>query len=200
LGLKSIAVIAVVTLSLGMAFAQGDNKPQKDDKQPPAPGPRFASPGRPPREPVFHGPGPHMGDWLRRNESTPPDQQLKKLEQDPDFRRLPPDRQQRMRERLQKFSNLPPAQKERILQRMETFEHLPPEQQQRLREMFRDFRSLPTERRQDLNRAFQQLETMSPEERQKALDSPEYRNNYSEQERGLLRGMSTIGITPRRPE
>jgi len=47
-------------------------------------------------------------------------------------------------------------------------------------------------------RAFQQLETMSPEERQRALDSPEYRNNYSEQERGLLRGMSTIGITPNR--
>jgi hypothetical protein len=203
LGLKSIAVIAVVALGLGMAAAQGGDKPQKGDKPsgtPPAPGPRFASPGRPPREPVFHGPGPHVGDWLRHNESTPPDQQLKKLEQDPDFRRLPPDRQQRIRERLQKFSSLPPQQKERILQRMETFEHLPPDQQQRLREMFREFRGLPQERRQELHHAFQQLETMSSEERQKALDSPEYRNNYSEAERSLLRGMSTIGITPRRPE
>jgi hypothetical protein len=40
------------------------------------------------------------------------------------------------------------------------------------------------------------LEGMTPDERQRMLDSPEYRNNFSDQERGLLRGMSTIGITP----
>ena len=203
LGLKSIAVFAVVALGLGIAVAQGGGKPQKGDKQPsaqpPGQGRRFDSPGRQ-RGPGYRGPGPHFGDWLRRNESTPPDQQMKNLEQDPDFRRLPPDRQQRMRDRLQKFSNLSPEEKQRILRRIETFEHLPPDQQQRLREMFRDFRGLPQDRRQELNRAFQQLETMTPEERQKALDSPEYRNNYSEAERSLLRGMSTIGITPRRPE
>ena len=39
---------------------------------------------------------------------------------------------------------------------------------------------------------------MSPEERQKTLNSPEYRNNFSENERDLLRGMSNIGITPNR--
>jgi len=65
--------------------------------------------------------------------------------------------------------------------------------------MFRQYRELPQDRRQELKHAFQHLEGMSPEERQRALDSPVYRNNFSEQERGLLRGMSTIGITPGQP-
>jgi hypothetical protein len=82
---------------------------------------------------------------------------------------------------------------------METYEHLAPEQQQRVHEMFRQYRGLPQDRRQELKRAFQQLEGMSPDQRQKVLDSSEYRNNFSEQERGLLRGMSTIGITPGPP-
>ena len=199
MGRKFISVIAMLALGVGLAAAQAGGPERKDEKRskdaPPVPAPRFASPGRQ-REPVVHGPGPHMGDWFRRNEALPLDQQLKKLEQNPDFQRLTPDRQQRLRERLQNFNSLPPEQKNRILQRMETYEHLPPEQQQRVHEMFRQYRGLPEDRRQDLKRAFRQLEGMTPSERQKMLESPEYRNNFSDQERSLLRGMSTIGITP----
>ena len=202
LGRKLITVIAMVALGVGLAAAQGGGPDKKDEKRskdaPPVHAPRFASPERP-QGPVFHGPGPHMGDWFRRNDALPPDQQLKKLEQNPDFQHLSPDRQQRLRERLQNFISLPPEQKGRILQRMETYEHLSPDQQQRVHDMFRQYRGLPQDRRQELKRAFQQLEGMSPEERQKALNSSEYRNNFSEQERGLLRGMSTIGITPGQP-
>jgi uncharacterized protein DUF3106 len=203
LGRKFITVIAMVVLSVGLAAAQGagpgkkDQRPSKD--APPVHAPRFASPGHP-QGPVYHGPGPHAGKWLLENDRLPLDQQMKKLEQDPDFRRMSPDRQQRFRERLQNFNNLPPEQKGRILQRMETYEHLSPDQQQRVHEMFRQYRGLPPDRRQELKRGFQQLEGMTPDQRQKMLDSPEYRNNFSEQERGLLRGMSTIGITPSRPE
>jgi hypothetical protein len=202
LGRKFITVIAMVALSVGLAAAQAASPEKKGEKPskdaPPVHAPRFVSPGRP-QGPVFRGPGPHMGDWFRRNEALPPDQQLKKLEQNPDFQRLTPERQQRLRERLQNFNSLPPEQKNRILNRMETYEHLAPEQQQRVHEMFRQYRGLPQDRRQELKRAFQQLEGMSPGERQRMLDSSEYRNNFSEQERGLLRGMSTIGITPGQP-
>lgn len=199
LGRKFITVIAMVALSVGLAAAQATRPEKKDEKSsnetPPVHAPRFASPGRP-QGPVFHGPGPHMGDWFRRNEALPPDQQLRKLEQNPDFQHLPPDRQQRLRERLQNFNSLPPEQKDRILHRMETYEHLSSDQQQRVHDMFRQYRGLPNDRRQELKHAFQQLEGMSPGERQRMLDSPAYRNNFSDQERGLLRGMSTIGITP----
>ncbi len=197
MGRKFITVIAMVALGVGLAAAQGGGK--KDEKRskdaPPVHAPRFVSPGRP-QGPGSHGPGPHMGDWFRRNDALPPDQQLRKLEQNPDFQHLPPDRQQRLRERLQNFISLPPEQKDRVLHRMDVYERLSPDQQQRVHEMFRQYRGLPQDRRQELKRAFQQLGGMTPEERQKALNSSEYRNNFSDQERGLLRGMSTIGITP----
>jgi hypothetical protein len=194
-----IAVFAGVILAAGLAGAQGSGPDRKKDERhkdaPPVQAPGFAPHVRS-QGPVFHGPGPHMGDWLRRNETLPPDQQLRKLEQNPDFQRLPDDGKQRLRERLQKFNSLPPEQKDRILANMERYEHLPPDQQQRLHEMFRDYRGLPPERKDALRRAFHDLEGKNPAERQKLLDSPDYRNNFSDQERGLLRGMSTIGITP----
>ena len=137
----------MVALSVGLAAAQGGGPEKKGEKPskdaPPVHAPRFASPGRP-QGPVSRGPGPHMGDWFRRNETLPPDQQLKKLEQNPDFQHLPPDRQQRLRDRLQNFISLPPEQKDRILHRMETYERLSPEQQQRVHDLFRQYRGLPT--------------------------------------------------------
>lgn len=199
MGRKFISAIVMVALGVGLAAAQGGGPGKKGDKRskdaPPVNAPRFASPGRP-QGPVFRGPGPHMGDWFRRNETLPPDQQLKKLEQNPDFQRLPLDRQQRLRERLQNFNSLPPEQKDRILHRMETYEHLSSEQQQRVHDLFRQYRGLPQDRRQELRRAFQQLEGTTPDERRRMLDSPEYRHNFNDQELSLLRGMSTIGITP----
>ncbi len=197
---KFITGIAVVALSFVLAAAQGPppghggKRGDKDKDSPPVQAPGFVPTH--PHGPMFRGPGPHMGDWLRRNESLPPDQQIRKLEENPDFRRLPPDRQQRLRQRLQNFSNLPPEQKQRILNNMERYEHLPPDQQQRLHEMFHQFRDLPSDRKEALRHAFQQLEGLPPDQRQRLLDSAEYRNSYSDQERGILRGMSTIGITP----
>jgi Protein of unknown function (DUF3106) len=190
LGRNFIAVVAVIALGAGLAVAQGGDKQNEGGKNAPAPG--FAHG----QGPVYRGPGPHFGQWLRRNESLPPDEQLKKLEQNPDFKNLPEERQRRLRERLQNFNSLPPEKKDRILQRMEVYEHLTPDQQQRVHEMFRQFRDLPQDRRRQLNQAFLQMQGMTPEQRQNLLNSPEYRNNYSDQERELLRGMSTIGVTP----
>ena len=187
LGRKLIAMVAVIALGAGVSVAQGGDKKNggKD-----APGLARG------QGPVYRGTGPHFGQWLRRNESLPPDEQLKKLEQNPDFKNLPKERQDRLRERLQNFNSLPTEKKDRILQRMEVYEHLTPDQQQRVHQMFRQFRDLPPDRRRQLNQAFLQMQGMSPEQRQKLLDSPDYRNNYSDQERDLLRGMSTIGVTP----
>ncbi len=206
---KSIAVAGILALAASLATAQGG--PRRDRQQQKQDQPKQFAPAPPPQESqpprmggrrgfVLHGPGPHMGDWLRKNQNLPVDQQMKALEQDPDFQRLPSDRQEQMKHRLQRFNSLPPDRRETVLQRMETFEHLPDEQQQRVRNMFRQFRDLSPDRRRALNGAFRNLESMSPEQRQKALDSTDYRNNFTGQELDLLRGMSTVGITPSRQE
>jgi hypothetical protein len=200
--------------------------PAQDRRKGSAPPPRFASPqpqrqGPPPtlqrgdargqqapsqQQPdqqqrpfdrfILHGQGPHSGDWLRQHENLPPEEQKKALQADPQFQKLPKDRQQQLMDRLTRFSALPHEQRDRMLQRMETLEHLSPDQRDKAREMFRSFRDLPQDRRQEMNRAFRDLEQMSPEDRQKTIDSDEYRRNYSDKERELLRGMSDLGLTP----
>jgi len=78
------------------------------------------------------GPGPHRGEWLRKNQNLPPAEQEKALQNDPAFKQLPPEKQQQLLNRLRNFNSLPPEQRQRILDRMETFEHLPQGQRQQL--------------------------------------------------------------------
>ena len=146
------------------------------------------------------GPGPHAGTWLREHENEPVDQQLRQLQSDPKFKQLPPERQQQLRNRLQNFNNLPPQQRNHILERMEIWEHLTPEERQRAQAMNRDFRQLPEDRRRALNSAVRQLREMGPEDRQKALDSDDYRKNFSDKERDLLRGLSDLRLGANRQE
>jgi hypothetical protein len=193
LGLKSISVAGVLLLGVSLAAAQG-----RKDGDKAVPPPKQFAPNIQRRGPIMHGPGPHMGDWLRRYDNLPADQQIKALEADPVFRGLPQEKQDQLRNRLARFNSLNPEQKERILQRMETLEHLPPDQQQKAHDLFRSYRELAPDRRHALTQGFEQLQGLSPQERQKMLESDTFRNNYSEQERDLLRGMSTLGFAPGR--
>src|SRR4029077_342495 len=52
----------------------------------------------------------HAGDWLRRYQDLPPDQQRQALENGADFQKLAPQRQAQLLKRLQHFSSLPPEQ------------------------------------------------------------------------------------------
>ncbi|HEU5450718.1 MAG TPA: DUF3106 domain-containing protein [Terriglobales bacterium] len=214
----SISILLALGLSAGAAFAQrrggrGPQGPVRRDLVRPAPQ-QQAPPAqrqeqqRPPQaqpegnnQPGFrlHGPGPHMGDWLRKREGMSPQQRLQDLEKDPTYQRLSPQRQERLRNQLQNFDNLPQQRQQQILNRMDVFEHLPPDQQQRARSLFQQFRDLPQDRRQELNRGFRDLRDLSPQDRQKALDSDDYKSRFSDQERDILRGMSDMGLTPGRP-
>ncbi len=146
--------------------------------------------------PQFHlnGPGPHRGDWLRKNGDLPLPQQEQKLRQDPKFQNLPPEQQQKLLDRLQRFDSLPPDGKAKLLNRMETFEHLTPQQQQQARGLFQQYKALPQDRRSKVSQAYHQLRDLPQDQRSQLLDSEEYRNNFSDQERDLLRGM--MNLTP----
>jgi len=118
--------------------------------------------------------GNHAGQWLRRYQGLPSDQQQKALENDPQFRSLPPERQKLLRERLQRFSSLPPQQQDRILQRMETWEHLTPDQKQQARQLYSRLQGLPPERRQKLRTAIRDLRAMPPDQRQQIIESDRF--------------------------
>lgn len=147
----------------------------------------------------FHmkGPGPHRGDWLRKYGSLPPSEQEEKLQSDPAFRNLPPDKQNKLMQRLRNFNNQPPEKKQQILNRMETYEHMSPQQQEAARNLFSRYRNLPDDQRGKVSQAYRRLRGMPPSAREELLNSPEFRNNFTDDERDLLKGMADLNMPSR---
>jgi Protein of unknown function (DUF3106) len=144
------------------------------------------------------GPGPHRGDWLRKYGNLPPAEQEQQLRQDPGFRNLSPDKQNKLLERLRNFNSQPPEKKAQILDRMETFEHMTPEQQASARNLFQQYHNLPEDQRNKVSQAYRRLRGMPPDARNQLLNSDEFRNNFTDEQRELLRGMTDLNIGPNR--
>jgi uncharacterized protein DUF3106 len=136
------------------------------------------------------------GAWLRRYKDLPPDQQEKALENDPEFKNLPPERQAQLRQRLQQFNSLPPERKDKIVHRMEAFHNKPPQQRQQLRDLTSRMRALPVERHRPMRQALHQLSQMPPDQQQKTLDSPQFKSQFSDDERDILRGLAQLKVRP----
>lgn len=134
------------------------------------------------------------GQWLRKYNNLPTDQQEKLLKQDPDFQKLRADRQQHLLERLRNFNQMPPEQRERMIQRMERFEQMSPEQRQRLQGFQQQLQALPDDRREMVRRAFRHLHSMTPEERKTALESPRFKALFNDKEQELIRSLAASDI------
>lgn len=196
--LKIIAALLLVGL-LGCALVAQEAPPaQSGPPAATAQEPREKQPGEHRRGfGMRGGPGRHAGDWLRKYQNLPPEQQEQALANDPEFRKLPPERQERLRRTLRRFNSKSPEERQRMLERMETFEHLTPEQQERARAMFARFRNLPEGRRQMVKRALRNLREMDPQQRSQVLGSEKFRGMFSADELEVLKGMSEIA--PPRP-
>ena len=205
---KSILVSLVLVFSAVPALAlspawQRHTPPPRPAQQAPASSPTVN--GAPPAsaqrsagnyQPHLNGPGPHRGDWLRKYMALPPEQQEKQLEQDPSFRSLPSEKQNHLLDRLRNFNSQPPEKKAKILDRMETFEHMTPEQQTAARNLFQRYRSLPDDQRSKVSQAYRRLRGMPPQARNQLLSSDEFRNDFTDDERDLLRGMTDLNVEP----
>ena len=135
---------------------------------------------------------PHMGDWLRHQESLAPADQQKQLEKDPNFQKLPPQRQEELKQRLQKFNNLPPDQKQRVINRMDLLEHMSPAQREQTRELFQQFRQIDPARKEVVRNEIRRMRTLSPDDRQRFYDSDDFRSRFSPQEQNVVRGMGDM--------
>jgi uncharacterized protein DUF3106 len=142
----------------------------------------------------------HAGDWLRSHRDLSPQEQERALQNDPQFRSLPLQQQERLRNRLQHFNSLPQQQQQRTLNRMETWEHLTPEQKQNARQLSSQMQQLPPQRRQMMQTAIRDLREMPPDQREQVLDSPRFRNMFSDQERGILKGITRLPLAPMESE
>lgn len=199
---KSILAILVLSLSAAPALAifPGWQKPEaaRQANQPPrnaAPVTNSQNSGNT-YQLQPKGPGPHRGDWLRKYGNLPPTQQEQQLKQDPGFRNLPPDKQNQLLDRLHNFNSQPPEKKAQILDRMETYEHMTPAQQANARNLFQQYHNLPEDQRAKVSQAYRRLRGMPPEAQNRLLNSEEFRNSYSDEQRELLRGMTGLNLAP----
>ncbi len=139
---------------------------------------------------------PRGGDWLRNHSNLPPQERQKALQNDPQFQKLPPDLQNRLRDRLQRFSSLPPNEQQRMLQRMDRWNRLNPQQKEQARGLFQQFQSLPEDRRKAMVQAFHNLRAFPPDQQQRILNSPQFRSQFSDNERNIMRGMNDLKVGP----
>jgi len=80
---------------------------------------------------------------------------------------------------------------------METYEHMTPQQQEAARNLFSRYRGLPDDQKGKINQAYRRLRGMPPSARAELLDSPEFRNNFTDDERDLLKGMADLNMPSR---
>jgi hypothetical protein len=134
----------------------------------------------------------HIGPWLQSHQNMSPEEQQRALAQEPGFNSLPPAQQQRMQQRLSQLNSMPPEERQRTVDRIEAMERLSPDQRQQIRGAMAGLGSLPPDRRRAVAKSFHDLRMMPPNERQQVMNSPQFRAQFSDQERGTLTNLMTV--------
>lgn len=152
--------------------------------------------GPPPRGPKGppHRPPPPGPAAIERFNNLPPGQRERMLE------RLPPERRREFEDRVERYNRLSPEEKERLQDRYDRFRRMPPDRRDEARRVFSRFRQLPEERQALIQGEIQALGKMTPEARQEYVDSPEFREKFSPEERRILRDLSRVFAPPEDPE
>lgn len=136
--------------------------------------------------------GAHLGQWMQQHSSLSPQQQQQALEHEPGFNQLPQQTQQRMMQRLDRLNNMPEQQRERVISRSEAMERMSPQERGSVRSAMGQLGALSQDRRRAVARSFRELRGMSPQQRNSILNSPEYRQQFSDEERGTLGNLLSV--------
>ncbi len=165
-------------------------------------GPHFHPPGRvyaqhPNRRPAFRAPGrrspglragkPQLGLGLARLAQLPPGQRLRRLRQDPNFRRLPAWRRKQIIRQLRWFNSLSPRRQRQVLARLRMLGRMTPRQRRQMRQIFRRWQQLPPRRRAHLAGAFQRLMHLPPWRRRRLMNNPNFRRQFPAPDYRMLR-------------
>jgi hypothetical protein len=134
---------------------------------------------------------------MQQHSSLTPEQQQRALENEPGFRSLPPGTQQNVMSRLNRLNTMPEQQRERVIQRNEFMERMTPDQRGNVRNAMGQLGSLPIDRRRMVSRSFRELRNMPPQDRNAILNSPQYRQQFSDEERGTLGNL--LAVSPLLP-
>jgi hypothetical protein len=129
------------------------------------------------------------GKWLQKFRDLPPDQRLKALESDPDFKKLTPEQQQALRDRLHHFNSLPQEEQDRRAKWIEVLGSLPPEQRHKIQTSAKQLQELPDDRKNVVRRAVKDLSEMTEAQRNSIMQSDKFKQTFSDNERDIIATM-----------
>jgi hypothetical protein len=115
----------------------------------------------------------------------PPDQRKKQLE------KLPPERRAKVEHQLEKFNELSPQEQERLKRQAEAFQKMPLQKQQAFRQGMKQFNLLPEPRQTSLRGELNTLSHLSDAQRRARMNSDEFRNKYTANEKQILDKLSS---------
>ncbi len=140
----------------------------------PKAGPRFTNPANP----------------VARLFRAAPDQRERVLE------KLPPVQQERARQLLAWYDRLSPQQQEQVLERQQRWDSLTPERRREVQQSVRALQALSPDRRMAVNQTFRRLQTLPEEERTQALNSDQFKSQFSPEEQRIVLDLSEIILPP----
>jgi hypothetical protein len=117
--------------------------------------------------------------------------QMSPEERERELAKLPPARAKQIRQRIQRYNQMHPEEQQALRERYQTFSQLPQEKRQLVRARLREFRQLPAERRPIVHREVEQMRLLPEPQRQARLNSEDFRNRFSADERQIVRDLST---------
>jgi Protein of unknown function (DUF3106) len=119
-------------------------------------------------------------------------EQERALQNEPGFNRLAPQTQHQLVDRLRQIDSMPAEQRERTLGRIEALERLSPQMRQQVSASAEAIRTLPAERQRMVKKAFRDLRDDPPEQRQSLMASPQFQEQFTPQERGILSNLLSV--------
>ncbi len=141
--------------------------------------------------------GAHLGQWMQQHGTLSAADQQRALRNEPGFNQLPAQTQQRMMDRLNRLNNMPEPQREHVIARGEELEKMSPQQRGDVRNAMGQLSSLPQDRRRAVAKSFRDLRGMPVADRNALLNSPQYREQFSDEERGTLGNL--LAVSPLLP-
>ena len=141
--------------------------------------------------------GAHLGQWMQQHGNLSTQEQQRALRNEPGFNQLPVQTQQRMMDRLNRLNSMPEPQRERVIARNEELERMSPQQRGDVRSAMGQLSMLPQDRRRAVAKTFRDLRGMPVAERNALLNSPQYREQFSDEERGTLGNL--LAVSPLLP-
>jgi hypothetical protein len=114
------------------------------------------------------------------------------LRQHPRFQRLPAREREQIQQRLRRLSQMPQPRRDSALERYRLFDRLPRERQAEARAIYQRWQRLPQGRRSVLLDEYDGLRDSTPDARESRLDSKEFRDEFSDDERQILMDLSGL--------